>query len=110
MWYDSSMPNRLPKDALRQAHAAVVFAHQTRKHYRRRPDRNKRDREKDIQKALDRIRRAMAPIRSEIGRFAHQPCDVEGLIRREKIRKASQDLQRERRKLFKMQQRSIGKS
>jgi len=102
MWYISSMPAKLPKEALEAANAAVVFAQQVRKHHRRRTGRTSEQRNSDIDTALQRLKDAMAPLRSEIGRFPYGPQSDAAERNRDKIRAASDALQRERRKLWKM--------
>jgi hypothetical protein len=102
MWYDSRMPKNLPKEALQAADAAVVFAQQTRKLHRRRTAKTAEARERDIEAALERLREAMKPLRSEIGRFPYGPQTDAAERNRDKIRAASDALQRERRKLWKM--------
>ena len=96
------MPEQLPKEALAAADAAVVFAQQVRKHHRRRTNRNAEQRTEDINRALQRLKDAMAPLRSEIGRFPYGPQTDVAEKNRELIRDASDALQRERRKLWKM--------
>lgn len=100
------MPVQLPKEALAAADAAVVFAQQVRKHHRRRTSRSAEQRAKDIDLALARLRDAMAPLRSEIGRFPYGPQTDAAERNRDKIRDASEALQRERRKLWKMRARA----
>lgn len=102
MWYDSFMPKQLPKEDLQAAEAAVVFAQQTRKLHRRRTDRNAETRSRDLDAALARLRDAMKPLRSEIGKFPYGPQTDQAERNRDRIRAASEALQRERRKLFKM--------
>lgn len=99
------MPAKLPKEAIEAADAAVVFAQQVRKHHRRRTNRSAEQRTRDIDTALGRLRDAMAPLRSEIGRFPYGPQTDQAEANREKIRAASDSLQRERRKLWKMKTR-----
>jgi hypothetical protein len=101
MWYDSYVPHQLPTEALKEAHAAVVFARQMRRYYARQ-DRDPERRAADLKKAMDRVREAMRPIRGEIGRFPYGPQTTRAEANREEIRKASEALQRERRKLWKM--------
>lgn len=97
------MPNPKPEENLLVAQAAVEFAQEVRKHHRRRSERNSHQRQEDIALALKRIRDAMRPLRSELGRFPYNPgADTE---RQEKIKAASQALQKERRKLWKMRPR-----
>lgn len=102
MWYDSSMPAQLPKDAIDKAEAAVAFAQQVRKFHRRRTGKSTKQRTDDIEKALKRLKAAMKPLRSEIGRFPYGPQTDDAEENRQRIREASGALQVERRKLFKM--------
>lgn len=101
MWYDSSMPNELPKDAIEAAEAAVAFAVQVRKFHRRRST-SAKQRADDIKRARARLSAAMKPLRSESGRFIYGPQTSIAEANREKIRQASAAIQRERRKLTKM--------
>jgi hypothetical protein len=96
------MPSELPKDVLEAADAAIAFAQQMRKFHRRRTDRKSERRVEDIELALERLRAAMVPLRSEIGRFPYGPQTVQAESNREAIRAASEGIQRERRKLWKM--------
>lgn|SRR4051812_13430409 len=105
MWYDSLMPSELPRDAIDSADAACAFAQQVRKFHRRRTAKNSERRESDIKSAIERVREAMAPLRSEIGRFPYGPQTSIAEGNRQRIRDASDALQRERRKLWKMQKR-----
>lgn len=102
MWYDSLMPNELPKADIEVAEAAVIFAQQVRKMHRRRTARNSERRAKDVEMALDRIRDAMSPLKSHIGAFPYGPQTTIGERNRQAVREASAALQRERRKLWKM--------
>ena len=99
------MPDKLPTDAIQTAEAAVAFAQQVRKFHRRRTGTDSARRDRDIEEALGRLRAAMAPLRSEIGRFPYGPQSESAEANRERIREASAALQRERRKLWKMQKR-----
>lgn len=101
-----SMPSELPRDALDRASAAVTFAQQVRKFHRRRTARKSERRSADIEAALARLRDAMVPLRSEIGRFPYGPQTPTAEANRERIRDASAALQRERRKLWKMRKES----
>lgn len=96
------MPKELPREAIARADAAVVFAQQTRKHHRRRTNRAAESRTRDIEAALERLREAMKPLKSEIGRFPYGPQTPSAEANRDRIREASAAIQRERRKLFKM--------
>ena len=96
------MPKELPKDVIAAAEAAIVFAQQTRKLHRRRTQVQSDQRQRDIEQALTRLRDAMAPLRSEIGRFPYGPQTTVAERNRQRIRDASTDIQRERMKLHKM--------
>lgn len=102
MWYDSRMPIELPRDDIEAADAAVIFAQQVRRMHRRRTNKSSAQRASDIDLALTRLKEAMAPLRSEIGRFPYGPQTDLAESNREAIREASERIQRERRKLHKM--------
>lgn len=97
------MPNQLDPLVLKEAEAAVRFAQTVRERHRRRTERDNPTRASDIRVALSRLKRAMKPLRSEIGRFAHGPHNEVAQKNRQAIRDASASIQRERRKLWKMQ-------
>lgn len=96
------MPQVLPEKLLRRAQAAVENAERVRKVHRRRTPRGSDQREADLRAALDRLKDAMRPLRSEIGRFPYGPATPEAERNREIIYEASRAIQRERRKLWKM--------
>lgn len=96
------MPESLPKGIIEGAEAAAAYAQQVRAFHRRRTKVNSTQRSEDIERALKRIRDAMDPLRSEIGRFPYGPQTDIAEANREAIRQASAALQRERRKLWKM--------
>lgn len=96
------MPSELPTDAIEAADAAVIFAQQVRRMHRRRSGRTSKQRSSDIELALTRLKEAMGPIRSEIGRFPYGPQTDAAEANREAIRVASARIQSERRKLWKM--------
>lgn len=96
------MPSELPKDALDAADAAVIFAQQVRRIHRRRSNKLSKQRASDIELAIKRLKEAMEPLRSEIGRFPYGPQTGAAEANREAIRTASARLQAERRKLWKM--------
>lgn len=96
------MPRELPEEMLDAADAAIVFAQQVRRTHRRRTAKTSRQRDEDISAALDRLRAAMKPLKSEIGRFPYGPQTTLAENNRQAIRKASERLQSERRKLWKM--------
>lgn len=104
MWYASSMPED-QRDMVEAGHAAVAYAQQVRKFHRRRTAKTSQQREADIEMALERLREAMEPIRSEIGRFPYGPQTTVAEARREAIRECSAAIQSERRKLWKMRAR-----
>lgn len=97
------MPNELPQNVIDTAEAAAAFAAQTRRYHARRTQKNSQQRQDDIEGALGRIREAMKPLRSEIGRFPYGPQTDLAESNRERIRELSAALQAERRKLWKMQ-------
>lgn len=85
---------------LESADAAVEYARNVRALHRRRTERRSSQRTNDICIALDKLKEAMRPLRSEIGRFSMSrtldPDDMEA------IRERSRAIQSERRKLWKM--------
>ena len=97
------MPESLPRPELTAAKQAIEHAQRVRAAHRRRSSRGTPQRERDITLALERIAKAMTPLRSMIGRFPYGPQTDEAEFNRQRIRDASQALQRERRKLWKMQ-------
>lgn len=100
------MPSVLPQAAIDDAEAAVQFAIQVRKYHRRRTDKKaSKQRHADIESALARLKAAMAPLRSEIGRFTYGPQTDAAEGNREAIRQASAAIQSQRRQLWKMRPR-----
>jgi hypothetical protein len=87
---------------LKEADLAVKNAQEVRAYHRKRTDRHDRQRQNDIRLAAERVKAAMKPLRSEIGKFARQLPTRDTIERQERIRAASLALQRERRKLWKM--------
>jgi hypothetical protein len=96
------MPKELPKDLIEAAEAAISFAQHVRRHHRRRTERTSLQRRQDIELAILRLKEAMAPLRSEIGRFPYGPQTNVAEANRQRIRDVSAAIQRERRKLWKM--------
>ena len=96
------MPAQLPLDAMKEAELAVANAQDVRAAHRKRSERSDRQRQHDLYLALYRVKEAMKPLRSEIGRFPYGPQTDIAAENRQKIRDASKALQRERRKLWKM--------
>lgn len=99
------MPAELPKGAIDSAEAATLLAQQVRRFHRRRTEKRADQRKQDIEAALQRLKDAMGPLRSEIGRFPYGPQTDAAEANRQRIREASAALQRERRKLWKMRTR-----
>lgn len=97
------MPQDRPTAELDAAWAAVEHARGVRKFHARRTDRRSAQRRQDIAIALERIRDAMRPLKSMIGAFPYGPATVTAEENRQAVRDASDALQRERRKLWKMQ-------
>lgn len=90
------------KAILSGAEVAVRSAQEVRSFHRKRTSPGDRTREIDIRAATDAIRRAMAPIRSNLGRAAYEPSTAIIEAQLEQLREASQALQAERRKLWKL--------
>ena len=91
-----------------RAESAVLFAQQVRTKHRRKKRRSSEQRRADIEEALKRLKDAMRPLRSEIGRFPYGPQTDEAEANRERIRDLSAALQTERRKLWKMRKATKG--
>jgi hypothetical protein len=102
MWYGSFMPELVPDNILEDADAAVENAIRVRRYHRRRTERKSSQRANDITVALKRLKEAMRPLRSEIGRFPYGPQTVTAEENRSAIRQRSVAIQTERRKLWKM--------
>lgn len=101
MWYDSSMAAD-PTKMLKTADEAVAHARSVRRYHARRTDRESPQRHTDLDLALDRLSEAMRPLWTAIARFPYEPQTDAVFARQEKIREASEAIQRERRKLHKM--------
>ncbi len=93
-------------DALKEAKLAVKNAQEVRSYHRRRTERGDQQREADLTLALDRVKAAMRPLRSAIGKFPYERPTATNEARQQRIKDASFSLQRERRKLWKMLHRS----
>lgn len=87
-----------------EAELAVTNAQEVRAYHRKRSERTDRQRRHDLELALKRVKSAMLPLRSEIGKFPYGPQTDAAAENRQAIREASAALQRERRKLWKMLQ------
>jgi hypothetical protein len=100
------MPTRLSENEIRNAEDAVAYARHVRKFHAKRTERRSPQRATDIALALQRLREAMKPLRSEIGRFPCEPCNAIAEQNRQRIRDASAEIQKERRKLWKMKDKT----
>lgn len=96
------MPKILPTKEIEEADLAVKHAVLVRKTHRRRSARDSKSRVTDIEFALERLAKAMKPLRSEIGRFPYGPQTDVAEANREIIRDAADAIKRERIKLWKM--------
>lgn len=96
------MPRHLPEKEIEDAAAAVAYAQQVRAFHRRRSARTSSQRVHDVNLALKRLKDAMKPLKSEIGRFPYGPQTMQAEAHREIIRQAAADIKRERIKLWKM--------
>lgn len=85
-------------ELIEAADKAVQHAQSVRKAHARKSKRGSKQRETDINIAVERIRTAMRPIRRKIARLPYGSSSMVA----EDLRGASQGLQRERRKLWKM--------
>jgi len=96
------MPEIRPDQILDDAEAAIKYARTVREYHRRRTEKVSPQRKTDIEVALSRLKRAMKPLKSAIGRFPYGPQTDTAEANRQAIRDASDAIQRERRKLWKM--------
>jgi hypothetical protein len=92
-------------EALEAAEAAAENARRVRAFHRRRTDKRSKQRAQDIEIALGRIKDAMKPLRTFLGRFSYGPQTQAAHANYDKVSTASHALQAERRKLWKMQNR-----
>lgn len=99
------MPETIPDGYVEAAEAAIEHAQTVRAVHRRKTGKGAPQREADLRLALKRIKDAMAPLRSMIGKFPYGPQTDRAEANRERIYDLSRSLQVERRKLWKMQQR-----
>jgi hypothetical protein len=96
------MPKHLPEKEIENAEAAVAYARQVRQFHARRSPRKSRQRVHDLNLALNRLKDAMKPLRSERARFPYGPQTTVAEANREKIRAVMADMRKERIKLWKM--------
>lgn len=94
-----------PDDLIAVASNAVRYAQSTRKAHAKESRRGTKQREEDIRVALDRLQAAMYPLSRKIQRLVYLPASYPA----EGLREASQAIQRERRKLWKMKGPPLGK-
>lgn len=83
---------------LDSARQAVIFAQGARSLHRKRTNPSSRQRRTDVEAALKRLRQAMKPIRLYLLKMPYR----KPLPEDDAIRQASANLQRERRKLWKL--------
>jgi hypothetical protein len=100
------METELDPQVIPEAEAAVRYAQQVREQHRRRTERGSTKREADIALALERLKDAMRPLRSAIGRMTYPSSGI-SMETQDQIRVASDAIQRERRKLWKMQDKRV---
>lgn len=116
VWYTSfPMEESSFSRLVQAADAAVDHAQDTRSAHAKRSARGSRQREDDLSMAQTRLKRLMAPVRSELARLPSELKRMQSTNQMEhfgssvgqqaKLRDLSQAIQRERRKLWKMQQR-----
>ena len=105
MWYSSSMPKVLTERDVENALAAAAHAESVRHLHRRRTRRGDPQREQDIKLALERIATAMKPVRSYLCAYPYRPATTTIAQVHRRVWAASQALQAERRRLWKMQER-----
>lgn len=96
------MPENTIEQHVEAAELAVDYATNVRRYHAKRSDRDSQQRKDDIEMALSRLKEAMKPLRSEIGRFPYGAQTDAAEAVREKVRESSDAIQRERRKLWKM--------
>lgn len=118
VWYTSfPMEESSFSRLVQAADAAVDHAQDTRVAHAKRSARGSRQREDDLSMAQTRLKRLMAPVRSELARMPSELKRMNKggsaevgersikLQQQTTLRSLSQAIQRERRKLWKMQQR-----
>jgi hypothetical protein len=96
------MPAKLPDKDMDYARLAVENARRVRSFHRRRTEKRSAQRRNDIMVARERLKEAMKPLKSEIGRFPYGPQTETAEANRQAIRDMSAAIQSERRKLWKM--------
>lgn len=102
MWYASCMDTLQHDLILMDANSAVKHAQDVRAFHRKRTRPGERHRSVDVRNALKRLRDAMAPIRSALGRAPYDKLNATTRKRHDELRAVSQLIQAERRKLWKL--------
>lgn len=106
MWYDSRMNEHPLHEELKSAEAAIRHAKDVRAYHAKRTKRGSKQREQDLQSASDRLKSAMAPIRSYLGRAAYEMKTPLRSKHQVEAKRVSKKLQKERRSLWKMKDRN----
>lgn len=86
------------EEVIEEARRAAEHGRAVREFHAKRNKRGSRQRETDIRLALERLRDAMRPVRRYIARLPYESAGIDV----EALREASERLQKERRKLWKM--------
>lgn len=81
---------------------AIAYAQRVRAYHRRRTSKSSPQRRTDVEVALDRLARAMRPIRSEQGRFMFLNPTEQRRRQQERLFNVSHRIAAERRKLLKL--------
>lgn len=102
MWYIVPMNGHPIELEIQKAEAAIRYAQDVRSHHRRRTNKGNPQREADLKSGVRRIKSAMKPLRSYLGRAQYEEQTAEHLEQVELVKEISQRLQTERRKLWKM--------
>lgn len=97
-----SLMDRETERMVAEARAAAEYACGVRELHRRRSKKNNSERQEDIRVALERIQAAMKPIHAKRISDSYRRQTATAQQNREPLRSASQAMQRERRKLWKM--------
>jgi hypothetical protein len=109
MWYATSMEELAVQSIIERGVFAAQHARQVRTLHAKRSTKGAKNREADLQTALDRLRGAMQPLRSALA-AQKPPYNERGIEQRALLLDTSDVMQRERRKLWKMQKRKRRKT
>lgn len=99
------MPQHPIEPALKESLAAIRHARDVRKYHARRTGKGSQQRENDLREALERLRRAMIPLRAFRGAAPYKPQTHAHVELADRVAEASKVIQGERRRLWKMQDR-----